>query len=111
MLRVGALPAEALAAAAKFHAQVMPRVFDAVVEGDHLVLVFGAADHTHRDWRNGVVRGLARQFAPIRVNAIAGGDEQAIAATAQYLARSPGVTGQVLPIDGTGAGPMLYHPG
>jgi hypothetical protein len=111
LLRVGALPDEALAAAAQFHARVLPRVLEALVQGDDLVLVFGPADHTHRDWRNGVVRGLARQFAPVRVNAIAGDDEPAIAATADYLMQAPGVTGQLLPVDGTGAGPMLYQAG
>lgn len=111
LLLVGMLPDEALAAAAQFHAQVLPRVLDAVAQGDHVVLVFGPADHTHRDWRNGVVRGFARQFAPVRVNAIAGTDEAAIAAAADYLGRAPGLTGQLLPVDGTGAGPMLYQAG
>lgn len=111
LLRVGALPDEALAAAAQFHAQVLPRVLDAAAHGDDLVLVFDPADHTHRDWRNGVVRGLARQFAPVRVNAIAGDDQAAIVAAGEYLGRAPGLTGQLLPVDGTGAGPMLYQGG
>ena len=111
LLRVGTLPDEAPAAAAQFHLQTLPRVLKAIAQGDDLVLVFGPADHTHRDWRNGIVRGLARQFAPLRVNGIAGDEEPAIAAAAEYLTRAPGVTGQLLPVDGTGAGPMLYPVG
>lgn len=108
-LRVGSLPPEPLAAAAQFHAQVLPRVDDALAGGADVVLVFGAADHTHRDWRLGVVRGLARRYAPVRINAVAGDDERAIAAALRYLAHAPGVTGQLLPLEGTGAGPMLYQ--
>jgi hypothetical protein len=108
LLRVGPLPEEPLAAAGWFHAEVLPRVRAALVAGGDLVLVFGPADHTHRDWRIGAVRGLAREHAPARVNAVASGDEVAIAATVRYLDRAPGVTGQLLPLDGTGAGAVLY---
>jgi len=108
-LYVGALPNEPLAAAAQFHADVLPRALDALRQVGDLVLVFPPADHTHRDWRFGVVRGLARQFAPARVNALAGDHEAALAAGVTYLAHAPGVTGQLLPVDGTGAGPMLYQ--
>jgi hypothetical protein len=111
LLRVGPLPDDALPASARFHAQDLPRVMEALSQGADLVLIFGPADHTHRDWRNGVVRSLARQFAPIRVNGVAGDDEAALAAAVEYLARAPGVTGQMLPVDGTGAGPMLYQGG
>lgn len=111
LLHVGALPADPLAAAARFHAQVLPRAIAALEEAGDLVLVFGPADHTHRDWRLGVVRGLARHHAPVQVNAVAGDDEPAIAAAVAYLAQAPGVTGQLLPVDGTGAGPMLYQGG
>lgn len=111
LLRIGALPDEALAAAAQFHARILPRVLDAAAQGENVLLVFESADHTHRDWRNGVVRGLARRLAPVRVNAIAGNEETGMAATAEYLAGAPGVTGQLLPVDGTGAGSMLYQAG
>lgn len=108
LLRVGLLPEEPLAAAAHFHMQVLPRVRDALQAGEDLILVFGPADYTHRDWRNGVVRGLAREYAPIRVNAIAGALEPEIQAAADYLDRALGVTGQVLPVIGQGAGPMIH---
>jgi hypothetical protein len=109
LLHVGPLPEEPLAAAVQFHTEALPRALAALDQGDDLVLVFAPADHTHRDWRLGVVRALARRFAPVRVNALAGDGEPAIAAGAAYLAQAPGVTGQLLPLCGTGAGPMLYH--
>ena len=110
VLQVGALPDEPIAAAAQFHAEILPRAHAALAGGEDLALVFGPADHTHRDWRLGAVRGLARQHAPLRVNAVAGDAAAAIEAALDYLAQAPGVTGQLLPVDGTGAGPMLYQP-
>lgn len=111
LLRVGPLPREALAAAARFHALVLPRVLALLdpppPEEDHVTLVFEPADHTHRGWRLAAVQGLAREHAPMRINALAGDDEAAIAAAARYLARAEGVTGQLLPLDGNGAGEVL----
>lgn len=109
LLQVGPLPQEPLAAAARFHAETLAQALSCLADDADLVLVFGAADHTHRDWRLGVVRGLARQYAPLRVNAVAGDDEAAIAQALAYLRAAPGVTGQLLSVDGTGAGPMLYQ--
>lgn len=109
LLRVGTLPAAPLAAAARFHADVLPHAIEALRDGDDLVLVFAPADHTHTAWRRAAVQELARAHAPGRVNALAGEDERAIAATVEYLARAPGVTGQLLALDGTGAGAMLYQ--
>ncbi len=108
-LDVGALPEEPLAAAAQFHADVLPRALAALHAGGDLVLVFPPADHAHRDWRLAAVRGLARQFAPARVNALAGADETVLSAGLTYLVRAPGVTGQLLPVDGTGVANMLYQ--
>lgn len=111
LLRVGALAPEALAAAAQFHAEVLPRIAAALAdETDFLVLVFAPADHTHHGWRLAAVQQLARQHAPARINALAGGDEPAIAAAAAYLAAAPGVTGQLLQLDGNGAGEVLSRP-
>jgi len=113
---VGPLPGEALAAAADFHARVLVDVRAALAETrDHLTLVFPSADHTHRAWRLAAVQGLAREHAPLRVNAIeaggeAGGeagDEAGIAAALAWLGTAPGVTGQLLPLDATGAGGAL----
>jgi hypothetical protein len=107
VLRVGPLPEEALAAAAQFHAGVLPRLIEELAQGEHLALVFAPADHTHRAWRLAAVQGLARQYAPVRVNALASDDERAIAATLSYLDTAEGVTGQYLPLDGNGAGELL----
>lgn len=109
LLRVGALPDEPLAAAAAFHAEVLPRAIQATAGADALlVLLFDPAGHPHKDWRLAAVRALAIAHAPLRVNALEGDDEAAIAAAMAYLERAPGVTGQYLALDGTGAGPVLY---
>ena len=108
VFRVGPLPEEALAASVRFHAEVLPKVLAELARGENLILVFAPADHTHRGWRLAAVRQLARRHAPIRVNALAGDDETAIAAAARYLASAEGVTGQLLPLDGMGASALLY---
>ncbi len=105
LLRTGPLPDEPLAAAARFHAEVMPGVWDELARAaGHLTLIFPAADYTHRGWRLAAVQSLARECAPIRINALSGDDELAIAAACAYLDGADGVTGQLLPIDGHGAG-------
>ena len=116
LLRVGPLPDAPLAAAASFHRDILPAVRRELADRadqlasdryapDHLTLVFAPADHTHRGWRVAAVEELAREYAPVRINALAADDEPAIAAATAYLASAPGLTGQLLPLDGTGAGP------
>ena len=73
-------------------------------------MVFAPADHTHRAWRLAVVQGLARELAPRRVNALASRDEAAIAASLAYLESAEGLTGQYLPLDDAGAGPVVLPP-
>lgn len=102
LLRVGHLPDSALAAAAEFHAKVLP-LLNPPRDGEGLLLVFPPADYTHRAWRLAAVQGLAREHAPIRVNGVASDDEAAIAAALHYLAQAPGVTGQYWPLDAQGA--------
>lgn len=97
-VRVGALPDGPLAAAALFYGSVLP----GLTVGEDTVLVFHPADHTHRGWRLAAVQQLARDFAPIRVNALASDDEAAITAALTYLETASGVTGQYLPLDGNG---------
>ena len=104
-LRVGSLAEAPLAAAAQFYAEVLPQI--AAAPEAELVLVFEPADYTHRGWRLAAVQQLARDRAPLRVNALAGDDEQAILAALAYLGTAPGVTGQYLPLDGEGAGALL----
>jgi hypothetical protein len=108
VLRVEALPEDALAASARFHSQDLPAAKAALAAQDDLTLVFAPADHTHRGWRLAAVQGLAREHAPLRVNAIAGDDEAGIAAALRYLQSAPGVTGQLLPLDSIGADEVLY---
>ena len=111
LLRVGPLPDAALAAAAQFHAEVLPRAMDALAgAGESLVLVFEPADHAHRAWRLAAVQGLARELAPLRVNAVASADEAAIAAATAYLHRAPGITGHLMPLDSHGAGEVVSLP-
>lgn len=110
LLTVGPLGDNPLDAAARFHAEHLPRVRAALESGTpHLTLVFDMADHTHRGWRLALVQGLARDHAPQRVNALESGDgdDEASAAAAIYLAGAEGVTGQVLRLDGRGAGAVL----
>jgi hypothetical protein len=111
LLRIDALAAEPLAAAAQFHAEVLPRIAAEIQGGANLALVFPPADYTHRAWRTAAVQALARQYAPLRVNALASDEEAAIAASLAYLARAEGVTGQYLPLDGNGAGALLSPQG
>ncbi|MEO0062662.1 MAG: hypothetical protein RLZZ08_1222 [Pseudomonadota bacterium] len=99
VLRVGDLPQAPLDAAAAFHADWLPAARAAMGNGD-LVIVFQPAGHDHRAWRLAVVQELAREAAPLRVNGISGVDEAAIAETAAYLVSAPGITGQMLAVDG-----------
>ena len=98
VLRVGALPDGALAAAEAFYARGVP-----APNGADLTLIFPPADYTHRAWRLALVQQLARDYAPLRVNAIASDDEAAIAAALGYLETAGAITGQYLPLDGVGA--------
>ena len=121
LLRVGPLPDNPLAAAAAFHAEVLPRVLallDAppAGEGDHpqgggggvhLTLVFAAAGYPHRAWREAAIQTIARECAPARINAVASAEEPAIAAAAAYIAAAPGLTGQYFPLDSQGAGAVI----
>jgi hypothetical protein len=110
--RVGGLSEEPLAAAAAFYAEALPAI-RAALEREHgdLVIVFEPADHTHRGWRLAAVQQLARDHAPLRVNVITGDDERIIEPALRYLAQAPGVTGQYLPLDGTGAEEVLSSTG
>ena len=108
-LHAGPLADDPLDAAADFHARLLPGV-EATLGGgaDPLTLVFLPAAHEHRAWRLAVVQGLARRFAPSRVNAVECDDDAALQAAGRWLDGAGGVTGQLLPLDGNGAGPVLY---
>lgn len=98
VIRVEGLPEAPLAASAWFHATILP---DIEKEGAPVItLVLPAADHTHRAWRTAVLAALARALAPARINAVAGGDDAAQARALAFIENAPGLTGQLLPLDG-----------
>lgn len=106
LFRVTELPDEPLAAAAHFHSRILPDVLARIgppAPENGVMLAFPQADHTHRAWRLAVIQSLAREQAPSRVNAVAGGTEAAIAATLEWLESAPGVTGQYWLLDAGGA--------
>jgi hypothetical protein len=100
--RVGELPEGALEAAARFHSEHVPPIRAALAQpqAEGLVIVFAPAPVDHRAWRLAVVQDLARSAAPARVNAVAGDDEQGLAQALAYLEAAPGITGQLLTVDG-----------
>ncbi|MBS0480618.1 MAG: hypothetical protein JSR96_00395 [Proteobacteria bacterium] len=105
-LEIASLPDDPLAAAEAFYASILP---GAGGETD-LVLIFPSADHTHTAWRLAAIQGLARARIPGRVNAVAGGSAAAVTAALAYLGAAPGLTGQYLPLDDAGAGPVIPSP-
>lgn len=105
------LPAGPIDAAADFLGRIALEVRSAIQSRDlPLCVVFAPADHRHSAWRRAAIQELAREAAPGRINAIAGDDEVAVAAAADYLGGAPGVTGQYLPLDGAGAGNPVEPP-
>lgn len=96
-IAVDDLPAEALAAASLFHKQWLVQI-ETILKDDYDVMIaLGKGDHTHREWRSAIVAGLARKYAPRRVNAVAGGGT-ALDQVETYLAKAPGITGQYFEI-------------
>ena len=107
-LEVQPLPDLPSAAAATFHREFQPQAQALLKNGEPvLTLLFRAADHTHRGWRLAAVQALAREHAPARVNALAGGKDSSIAAGLAYLEAAEGVTGQYLLLDDAGAEPVV----
>ncbi len=108
LFRVGPLPERPVEASTEFHARALPEALAALAGSPaHLALLFDSADPAHRGWRLAAVQGLARERAPLRVNGLVGDDEAAIAAAMRYLEQAECVTGQLLAIDGNGAGEVL----
>jgi hypothetical protein len=111
LYEVDGLPDAPLAAAAQFHARHVPLIEDRAAGTDTcLILAFTPADHTHHAWRLAAVQMLARALAPLRVNGVSGGGGQAVAASAEYIDRAPGLTGQLISIDDAGAGAVIPLP-
>lgn len=104
-LEIADLPPAPLDAAADFHARFLAQARDLLADVESLVLVFAPADQAHHGWRLAVVQELARAAAPLRrVNAIVGDDQAAIQQTLTWLAGAPGITGQLLSVDGNLSG-------
>lgn len=95
VVRIEDLPANALDAAAAFHADYLPAIRAVLAMAEVLAIIFPPAPRDHRAWRRAVVQDLARAYAPRRVNGIADGDEGEIFGTLAFLAKAPGVTGQL----------------
>ena len=108
LVRIKGLPDDPLQAAAAFHAEHAAGLRGTASD---LLLVFPAADYTHRGWRLAAVQMLARAKAPLRINAVASDSAAAITAASEYLARAPGLTGQLISLDDAGAGAVIpSHP-
>jgi hypothetical protein len=102
LIDAACLPESPLDAAAEFFASIVPQARAALAASD-VVIAFSSADHAHAAWRLAAVQELAREAAPHRVNAVAGPAGAGQAAVLAYLGRAPGVTGQVLQVDGNSA--------
>jgi hypothetical protein len=97
LVHVGSLSDEPLAAAEQFMQRWVPQV-RRMGDGD-VTICLPAADHRHDGWRRAMVQELARESAPRRVNAVAGGDDAAVGEAINYLDSAPGITGQILTLD------------
>lgn len=95
LVAANGLPESPLDAALHFYQRHVPQILAA---GDDCAVLFDPADHSHHAWRLAAVQQLARDVAPARVNAVVGGDDAAIADVLAYLAKAPGVTGQLLAV-------------
>lgn len=93
MIAARDLPLAPLDAAAQFTAHILPSIRTDLASD--CIILFDPADRPHAIWRRAMVEELAREAAPARINAIVGTAEDAIAATVEYLAKAPGVTGQI----------------
>ena len=100
VLRVEGSPDAPLDAAAAFHADHLAKARAVLGQAEALALVFAPADHSHRAWRLAAVQELAREAAPKRVNGVTGDDQAAIDEAIEWLAGAPGITGQLLAVDG-----------
>jgi hypothetical protein len=96
------LPAKPVAAAAFFYQRILPQV-ELIKDGD-VTILFPTVDSAHEGWMRAAVQDLAREAAPRRVNAVVGDDDAAIQSAIDWLDQAPGITGQLLAVDGNPAG-------
>jgi hypothetical protein len=105
VLRIESLPSNALDAAQEFHMVWLAQARALLESGPiSLAIVLPPAAYDHADWRRAAARDLARAASPIRVNLIASDGTAATDSVLGYLQNAPGVTGQFLPLDSSGAG-------
>ena len=103
------LPPEPLAAAGVFHQHWLPHIETTLAGGEDVLVAFGPADHTHRQWRLAAIAGLAREYAPRRAVAVSG-KGAVIDAFERYLGDAEAITGQYLEGDDAGAGDPVEQP-
>ena len=98
VLHIEELPESPLEASAAFFAKHLDDIRELAIDvaTDCLAIIVPAAGPDHDDWRRSLVRDLAREFAPKRVNMIAGDQTASHEALLAYLRNAPGVTGQYL---------------
>ncbi|MFV0644380.1 MAG: Rossmann fold domain-containing protein [Sphingomonadaceae bacterium] len=109
LLRIDELPDAAMGAATDYYRvwqEKVTHLLDTLSDEqadkqDSLVIIMAPAGYDHDDWRRAIVRDLARVYAPLRINLVAGDDGPALDQTLSYLARAPGITGQYLQLAGT----------
>jgi hypothetical protein len=101
----GPLPEAPLDAAARFYRELVPAIRHRLRAAHDVVILFAPADHAHQKWRLAAIQELAREAAPVRVNAVvaAEGVQEDCTATMQFLHEAPGITGQLLQVAGNAA--------
>jgi len=104
VLRVGGLPPAPLDAAAAFHRHWLCRARTLLAQQQDVALLFAPAPHPHQAWRLAAVQELAREAAPLRVNAVAGEAGPESEELLAWLAEARAITGQVLLAAGNPAG-------
>ena len=105
--RAMAWPAAPLDASAFFHSRCVPQLremlagegmWQGIDAGDAACVILPAAGHEHDSWRVAAIEELAREAAPVRINGVVDGQEEALAQVIDYLDSAPGVTGQLLAV-------------
>jgi len=96
--RIDALPEQPLRASEAFFSRYLASSKAMASEAGvtSLTIVVPSAASSHDDWRRGVVRDLAREYRPVRINMIGASEQGKLEKMLAYLRNAPGVTGQYL---------------
>ena len=101
VIRIEALPAAPLAAAARFYAGELATIEGALAAAPaSLAVVFPSLHQGHRGWIREAIAALARAHAPVRVNGVVAGLAATTTAIIAWLETAPGITGQLFVADG-----------